>query len=256
MKVIIIEDERPAADKLEILLKRYNNAIEVIGKAGNVTDGVALLESHGDDVELIFMDIQLTDGLSFEIFDELEVQKPVIFITAFDQYALKAFKANGIDYILKPITYDALKQSMIKFDNLRQSSSTPLHNAGLGSVLSQLTESNYKSRFMVKIGEHIHSITTEEIMLFYAEGRDAYIVNQDGRKYIIDHKLETLEELLNPSSFFRVNRSFIINIAAIKDVLIYSNSRLKITPLADLEKEIVVSREKVQAFKAWYDGVV
>lgn len=256
MKVLIIEDEKPAADKLEILLKRYDASIEVAGHARNVATAVELIERAPTDVDLIFMDIQLTDGLSFEIFDQMEITKPVIFTTAFDQYALQAFKANGIDYLLKPVTYDALKKSMQKFEGMRQSFSENAKGHDLGSVMAKFSKANYKTRFMVKIGEHIHSVTTDQIMLFFAEGRDAYMVNKEGRKYIIDHKLESLEEILDPSLFFRVNRTYILNINCISDVLVYSNSRLKITPNVEVDKDIVVSREKVQAFKAWYDGMV
>ena len=255
MRVIIIEDEKPAADKLEILLKRYDSAILVIGKARNVTDGIQLLEEKAQEADLIFMDIQLTDGLSFEIFDQMELKIPVIFITAFDQYALRAFKANGIDYILKPVTYTALKESMQKFESLKDTIRNRAEITNLSTALHKIADSNYKSRFMVKIGEHIHSITTDQINMFFAEGRDVYLINDHGRKLIIDHKMESLESLLDPKKYFRTNRSFIVNIDAIQDVLIYSNSRLKITMKVDFDKDIIVSRDKVNNFKSWYDGM-
>lgn len=258
MKVFIIEDEIPAAEKIERFLHRYDESIEIVGRAMSVKETVNWVNTDGD-ADLLFMDIQLTDGLSFDIFKEVELDIPVIFTTAYNEYAIDAFKANGIDYLLKPITFEALTDSLNKFKNLKMrlseaGQSDPTSVIDLQSALQMLSKREYKTRFMVKIGEHIRSVTTDQIELFYAEGRNAYIVTDQGRRLIIDYKLETLEEMLDPQTFFRVNRTFIIEINAIKDVLVYSNSRLKIILNMEFDREIIVSREKVHAFKKWFDG--
>jgi DNA-binding LytR/AlgR family response regulator len=258
MKVFIIEDEIPAAEKMQRFLKRYDESIEILGQAMSVKQSVNWLnENH--EVDLLFMDIQLTDGLSFDIFKDVKVEIPVIFTTAYNEYAIEAFKANGIDYLLKPITFEALSESIDKFNNLKsrlsetsQAPITPIID--LQSALQLLSKREYKNRFMVKIGEHIRSVTTDSIGLFYAEGRNAYIVTNESKRLIIDYKLETLEEMLDPKKFFRVNRTFVLEINAIKDVLVYSNSRLKVMLNLNFDKEIIVSRERVNDFKTWFDG--
>jgi len=258
MKVLIIEDELPAAEKLERYLLRYNQKIEILKKLESIKQSVSWLTENQEKVDLIFLDIQLTDGLSFNIFDQVEIKKPVIFTTAFNQYAVEAFKHNSIDYLLKPITFDDLSGAMQKLESMRDSlreadSHSNLEN--LSKALNQIQDKkSYKTRFMVKLGEHIRSITADQIPLFYAEGRNVFILTEHGGKFIIDYKLEELENLLSPQEFFRVNRTFIINIKSISDVLVYSNSRLKISIDQDYDKEIIVSREKVSQFKTWFDG--
>jgi DNA-binding LytR/AlgR family response regulator len=258
MKVFIIEDEIPAAEKMQRFLKRYDESIEILGQAMSVKQSVNWLnENH--EVDLLFMDIQLTDGLSFDIFKNVKVEIPVIFTTAYNEYAIEAFKANGIDYLLKPITFEALSESIDKFKNLKLRLSETIQPEiapiiDLQAALQLLSKREYKNRFMVKIGEHIRSVTTDNISLFYAEGRNAYIVTNEGKRLIIDYKLETLEEMLDPNMFFRVNRTFVLEINAIKDVLVYSNSRLKVMLNLNFDKEIIVSRERVNDFKTWFDG--
>jgi two-component system, LytTR family, response regulator len=245
MNVLIIEDEVPAAEKLERYLAKYDSRVNVIAKLDSVESSVAFLKEHYQAIDLIFMDIQLIDGLSFQIFQQVEVKKPVIFTTAFNEYALDAFKVNSIDYLLKPITFTDLSASLKKFNDLKShfQLSGDLHEKLKDSVSIKKT---FKNRFMVKLGEHIRSVTTDHIVLFYAEGRDAYLLTTQNRKFIIDYTLESLEELLDPTIFFRLNRTFIININSIKDVLVYSNSRLKIILNQEFDKEIIVSRENVR----------
>jgi len=258
MKVLIIEDELPAAEKLERYLLRYNQGIEILEKLESIKQSVSWLTDNQEKVDLIFLDIQLTDGLSFTIFDQVEINKPVIFTTAFNQYAVEAFKLNSIDYLLKPITFDDLSGAMQKLESMRDSlrdadSNSNLEN--LSNALNQIqNKKSYKTRFIVKLGEHIRSITADQISLFYAEGRNVFLLTKQKGKFIIDYKLEELENLLSPQEFFRVNRTFIINIKAISDVLVYSNSRLKISIDQDYDKEVIVSREKVGQFKTWFDG--
>lgn len=256
MNVIIVEDEIPAAEKLERYLQKYSSEMQVLARLQTVKDTVQWLREHQDKLDLIFMDIQLADGLSFQIFQQVAVRKPVIFTTAYNEYALDAFKVNTIDYLLKPITFTDLAASLNKLLALREE--FILKNEGVIKMPEALTNESfrsYKSRFMVKLGEHIRSITVDQISVFYAEGRDVYLVTTQGKKFIIDYTLESLEEILDPTLFFRLNRTFILNIDAIKDVVIYTNSRLKIILNNDLGKEIIVSREKVNDFKEWFDGV-
>ncbi|MEM7108338.1 MAG: LytTR family DNA-binding domain-containing protein [Bacteroidota bacterium] len=257
MKVLIIEDEVPAAEKLERYLKRYDDEIEVVEKLNSVSSSTVWLQKHQGAVDLIFMDIQLLDGKSFEIFDQVQIQKPIIFITAFDEYAIDAFKVNSIDYLLKPITFDDLSGALEKLEQMKVNLGQNEANGqiDLNSMLAKLQQQSYKTRFMVKLGEHIKSITTERIEFFFAEGRNVYLVTSENRKFIIDFKLEDLEDMLDPKAFFRANRTFIVNIDGINDVVVYSNSRLKIIPRLDYEKEIIVSREKVAPFKEWMAGL-
>jgi two-component system, LytTR family, response regulator len=255
MKVIIIEDEVPAAEKLERYLHKYDSSITISARFDSVANSVAWLKDHQDTIDLIFMDIQLIDGLSFQIFQQVQVRKPVIFTTAFNEFALDAFKVNSIDYLLKPITFTDLSAALKKLENLKQQLQwTDDKTTKVQQAVSSLKTREYKNRFMVKLGEHIRSITTDQIAVFYADGRDVYLVTTQPRKFIIDYTLEALEDILNPSMFFRLNRTFILNINAIKDVLVYSNSRLKITLQQEFDKEIIVSREKVSEFKKWFDG--
>jgi two-component system LytT family response regulator len=256
MKVIIVEDEIPAAEKLERYLIKFDPSIEVIARFDAVKNTIEWLLLNQDSIDLIFMDIQLIDGLSFQIFQQVKVTKPVIFTTAFNEFALDAFKVNSIDYLLKPITFTDLTASLNKLESLRQQFRwTSEQSEKVQQVISTLRNKDFKTRFMVKLGEHIRSITTESISLFYADGRDVFLVTNQNRKFIIDYTLEALEDIIDPAVFFRLNRTFIVNINAIKDVLVYSNSRLKIMLTQEFDKEIIVSREKVSEFKEWFDGV-
>jgi len=254
MKILIIEDEIPAAEKLERYLQRYNNQTDVLAIIGSVKEAVSWLSSHQSQVDLIFMDIQLTDGKSFEIFDQVIINKPIIFITAYDQFAIDAFKVNSIAYLLKPITFDDLSHAIDKLKQLKQSLGASIEMETLKTALNQLQQKSYKTRFMVKLGEHIKSIAVQQIEFFFAEGRNVYLFTKENRKFIIDFKLEELEELLDPALFYRVNRSYIVQIDSIKDVIVYSNSRLKVIPHLEYDKEIVVSRDKVAPFKEWLSG--
>lgn len=254
LRVLIVEDETPAAEKLERYLQKYSPSISILGLVGSIAEATSWLQERQSEVDLIFMDIQLKDGLSFQIFQQVKVQKPVIFITAYNEYALDAFKVNGIDYLLKPVTYTDLSASLKKVESLsEQLRWNEAKSEKLVSAFEQPTKS-YKNRFMVKLGDHIRSITSDQISLFYADGRDVYLVTNQLRKFIIDYTLENLDEILDPKIFYRVNRTYILNISAIQDVVVYSNSRLRITPHIKWEDEIVVSREKVGEFKEWFDG--
>lgn len=258
MKVLIVEDEKPAAEKLERYIKQYDESIEIIGRLDSVQKVSEWFKKGHLEVDLLFMDIQLTDGYVFDVFRQVSISKPVIFTTAFSEYAIEAFKVSGIDYLLKPITYEAVAGSLNKLDTLRNNlaiKKSPDQLQVLAQALTQLQKKNYKNRFMVRVGEHIQSVTAEQIAFFYAIDRDVFLYTAAKKKYIIDYKLEELEEILDPALFFRVNRSFILQINAVSDVLMYSNSRLKIHLHQAFDKEIIVSRERVALFKEWFNGL-
>lgn len=256
LNILIVEDETPAAEKLERYLQRYSTDIKVKAVCDSIETSVAWLKENQSSIDLVFMDIQLKDGLSFNIFKEVAVQKPVIFVTAYNEYALEAFKVNSIDYLLKPVTFTDLSASLQKFENLRaQMATTEAKQEKIKSLAESSTVKTYKERFMVKVGDHIRSITIDQVLFFFADGRDVYLVTTQLRKFIIDFTLEALEEVLHPKNFFRVNRSYIVHIPFIQDVVMYSNSRLKISTQPAWDKEIIVSREKVSEFKDWFDGV-
>lgn len=255
MRVVIIEDEIPAALKLENLLKEYDKSIEIVAKLISVVDSIEWINANGHIPDLYFMDVRLTDGLSFDIFNEVNITKPVIFITAYNEYAIEAFKVNSIDYLLKPLTYKDLFRSLEKLSSLRDNLPTQ-GSIPYGEISRMLVsmQKKYKNRFLIKIGDHIKSVKAENILLFYADGRTVYIRTQKGNKYIIDYTLEELMKHLDPEMFFRANRSIVVNINAIEDVLVYSNSRLLIKLNFSFDKEIIVSRDKVSQLKIWFEG--
>lgn len=255
MKIIIIEDEKPAADKLKKMINSYNAEFEIIGIFGSVAASVEFLNNPENTPDLMFMDIQLTDGLSFDIIEQTNISTPIIFVTAYNDYAIRAFKTNSIAYLVKPFSYDDFCLSMEKMQSLKENFKTEnMDFENLSKALLKLNKS-FKTRFMIKVGEHIKSVMAKNIALFYAEGRTVFLLTNKQNKYIIDFKLEDLEACLDTNMFFRVNRSFILNINEIKDVIVYSNSRLKIIPNKEFEKEIIVSRDKVSRLKIWLDGV-
>lgn len=259
MKALIIEDEPNAAEKIQRLLKRYDSSIEVVGCFESIAKSIEWLQNPNHEYDLILSDIQLTDGLSFDIFNQVEVTKPIIFTTAFDEYAIEAFKLNSIAYLLKPVTLEQLSESMQKLETLRQSFNSTGQSEqlmALQQALGMIQQKNpYKERFMVKLGDHIRSIPTDKVSIFYAEGRNVFLITNMQRKFIIDYKLEDLEGFLDPKDFYRVNRSFIVNIQGIKEVLVYSKSRLRVELFHEFPKEIIVSREKVTDFKNWFNGI-
>lgn len=251
MKVVIVEDEILAAEKLERYLKKWNSDVEIVSHTTTINESVNWFQSNESNYDVAFFDIQLVDGLSFEIFKKVNINKPVIFTTAFDEYALDAFKVNSVDYILKPVTFTEISNAMSKLSEMK---SIFGNKTTVEKLETEYKQQKLKDRFLVKMGNHIHSIQSSDISLFYAEGRTAYLITNAGKKFIVDYKLEDLNKILNPSQFFRTNRTFIINLNAIEDVLVYSNSRLKIKLKVSTEKEIIVSRERVSTFKKWLEG--
>lgn len=240
MKVVIIEDEKPAARLLKRKVESLN--CKVIAVLSSVNESIEwfLTNEHPD---LVLVDIQLSDGLSFEIFEQLTINSSIIFTTAYDEYALKAFKLNSIDYLLKPIDENELKAALEKFTSLQ----TPFSQQNLHAVYNK----EYKKRFVVKTGNIIKIIDSNDIECFYSAFKSSFLTTTEGRSFLLDDSLENIEKDVNPDLFFRVNRQFLIALTAIKEISIYSNSRLKIILNNYKDEEIIVSRERVQAFKHW-----
>ncbi len=250
MKVLIIEDERPAAARLRQLVSELLPEAEIFGHLDSIYSAVRWLENNPQP-DLIFCDIQLADGQSFEIFDRVKVEAPIIFTTAFDQYAIKAFKLNSIDYLLKPIDPVDLENAIRKFQNRQARGNVDLNQL---KKLLQSQTNNFKTRFLVKFGEKIQSVQTEEIAFYYSEAKVTFLQTIEGRKYILDYTLDQLESMLDPKQFFRLNRKYIASFSSITEIHTYSNSRLKIKLKNCEDNDILVSRENVGTLKEWLDG--
>jgi len=249
MKTIIIEDEKPAARLLQRKLEKLN--INVSEMLHSVEEAVGWF-SENEHPDLIFLDIQLSDGLSFEIFEKVAIKSAIIFTTAYDEYALKAFKLNSIDYLLKPIDEDDLEVAISKFKSrLPKQEPVQLDFDQIKRMLSNPFEKTFKKRFTVKIGQHLKVISTDEIECFFSENKGTYLHTTEGRNYLIESTLELLEQELDPKEFFRVSRKFIIPMKAIREIVLYSNSRLKVMLPTYKDDEVIVSREKVADFKTW-----
>lgn len=247
IKAVIIEDEHLAAKRLSRLLHKLEPEIEILKIIDSVKNAVEWLGKNEPD--LIFLDIHLADGNSFSIFDQVEVKAPIIFSTAYDQYAIKAFKLNSIDYLLKPIDKDELKQSLEKFKSVRNAAPKIDFEALMASM--QEPKTTYQKRFMITSGEKIKSITIDEVAYFYGQQKFVFLITQDNRRHIIDYTLGKLENLLDPEKFYRINRQFIISFEAISNMVAYSKSRVKVDlePTSDIEA--IVSIEKTKRFKEW-----
>jgi DNA-binding LytR/AlgR family response regulator len=226
--------------------------IEVVDVVDSVKSAVKWLNNHGLP-ELIFMDIQLGDGLSFEIFERTTIQSPIIFTTAYDEYAIKAFKVNSIDYLLKPIDESDLKGALDKFESMKLTSATPQSVLErIGTAVQMLTK-RYKERFVTKVGEHLKFIDVSDIQYFMSEDKITFCKTKDARNHILDFTMDEIEQLVDPAKFFRINRKYIVSVEAILDMISHTNSRLKIVLRSSDDHDVIVARERVQEFKAWLD---
>ncbi|MRI00013.1 response regulator [Kriegella sp. EG-1] len=249
MKVIVIEDEKPAARRLSRLLAELDVNVSVM--LHSVAESILWFEQN-EHPDLIFLDIQLSDGLSFEIFDAVEVKSSIIFTTAYDEYALQAFKLNSIDYLLKPIDDEDLEKAVKKYKELRPTATKlSLDFDDIKKLLVNPIEREYKKRFTARVGQHLKIINADEVECFYSENKGTYAATIEIRNYLLDTTLESLENELSPQKFFRVSRKFYVNVDHIKDIITYSNSRLKIKLNHFNEQEIIVSRDRVRDFKLW-----
>ncbi len=252
MKVLIIEDEPQAAKRLESLIASLEPQAVILNKIDTVKNAVLWIKSNPAP-DLIFMDIQLADGISFQIFEQCEVKSPVIFTTAYDEYALKAFKVNSIDYILKPIDKDEMGSALKKFHSTHRTSQDSKHVLdNIGQAIQMLTK-KYKTRFVIKVGEHLKSVEVSEILFFFSLEKATFCQTKDGRKNILDFTLDQLEEILDPTRFFRINRKHIVAADSIQDMISYTNSRLKLALKTSDDNDVIVARERVQEFKDWLD---
>lgn len=249
MKVVIIEDEKLAREKIKQLLSEFDSTAEVLAELDSVESTVHWLKNNTLP-DVLIVDIHLADGISFDIFDQIEVGVPVIFTTAYNEYALRAFDVNSIDYLLKPIQYDDLAKSLNKLNKIRtDQNALSLKNL---KQLIQEEENHYKERFVAKIGDNIQTVETKNILYFYTEFKGVYLVT-DKHKLLINYTLEEIEDLVDPRMFFRLNRKFITSFRAIVKIKTYINSRLRIDLQNSDDEEILVSREKVNHFKNWLD---
>lgn len=245
MNIIIIEDEKPAARLLQRRIEKLG--YEVNKMLHSVEESVNWLKNNPNP-DLIFLDIQLSDGISFQIFEEVEVSSSIIFTTAYDEYALKAFKLNSIDYLLKPVDEEDLAFAIEKFEKQRE---VKVNFAQIKNLFDQ--NKTYKERFTTKIGQNIKFFETIDVELFYSENKATYAFTKEGKNYLLDYTLDKIEELVTPKLFFRINRGQLIKIDAIKEISVFYNSRLKIILNHYSEQELIVSREKVNDFKIWLE---
>jgi DNA-binding LytR/AlgR family response regulator len=248
MKIIILEDETRAANHLERLLAKVAPHLVVLAKIESVRDGVKYLQNNPEP-DLIFSDIQLADGLSFEIYKQVAVNCPIIFTTAYDHYAIEAFQTNGIDYLLKPIEEERLLKAIEKARHF----SPGLVFEKLLAMNRPAGEKAYKSRFMVKVGDKIKSVPVEEILVFYSQEKASFIRTSDAHTYCIDYALDQLEPMLDPEKYFRINRKYIVSIDACTNILAWTNSRLRLKIDGIDDSDIIVARERVMEFKNWLD---
>ncbi len=255
MKVLIIEDEYPAAERLEKLLHKLAQPVTVVDRLDSVQGTVEWLQQHPAP-DLILSDIQLSDGLSFEIFEKVLVKSPIIFTTSYDEYAIKAFKVKSIDYLLKPIKFEELQSALEKLQQLKSEFSEIENAHKIDQLLDSLqhTGKPFKKRFLVKKGEQLIPIHEEQIAYFYTENELVYLFTPPGKKYVIDYTLEQLDTLLDPAKFFRINRQFILHLSSIQEIHTYFNNRLKLFIQPTSAEDVIVSKGKAKAFKEWLEG--
>ncbi len=250
MKVIVVEDERLAAERLTTLLQEYDPSLQVIAYLESVEETVAYLKSHAHP-DLLLLDIHLSDGRSFDIFNQVQYTRPVVFTTAYDQYALEAFKMFSVDYILKPVAGDALAAALNKYRHMAASFSLPDYSR----LVPHLQQQHSKKKFLGKVGQRLFFIDTADIAFFQADNKIVHLVDKEGNRYVVDYTMEQLEDVLHPQHFFRLNRSFIVHIDAIQQVKPYNNSRLKLSVKGNLQQdEMIISRERVANFRAWAEA--
>jgi DNA-binding LytR/AlgR family response regulator len=253
LKVLIVEDEPLAAAQLAAHLAVLKPGAQILAVCDTVRSTVEWLNKNKSP-DLIFFDIQLGDGLSFEVFEKANPECPVIFTTAYDQYALKAFKVNSIDYLLKPIDRRELEAALLKYEKGKVSQTSSFTSEIVEKLAAAINPDKYKRRFLVKVGSHIRLVEVENILYFYSFQKGTFLKTKDGKNYVVEQSLEILDELVDPALFFRINRKYMVAVSAIRDVIAYSNSRLKLKIDQGEEDDFLVAREKVKEFKTWLGG--
>jgi two-component system response regulator LytT len=257
MNILIVEDEDLAVKKLLKTLSEVDETCNVVGISESIESTVQWLEQNPEP-DLILMDIELADGESFEIFKLVELKTPVIFTTSYDEYVLKAFKVNSIDYLLKPVQKEELSAALTKFRSVKQNyageTSLPV-NSQVENLIRELQQKlqlkEYRKRFLVKLAQKLMSIDVENISYFYSDGRLNFFKTQDNKKFVVDYTMDELEEMLDPDKFFRISRSFFVSIESVDKIDDYFGHRLILTLKPSHDKEVTVSREKVTLFKKW-----
>ena len=250
MRILVIEDEEPAAKRLQKMIREILPEAEITGTIVSVSSGIKWCREN-EQPDIVFSDIQLADGLSFEIFQSVNLSCPVVFTTAYDQYAIEAFKVNSIDYLLKPIKKDELERAISKFNKLNHPTTSP--PLDIHKLLQSFStgKQEYKTRFVVKYGEHIKTINISEVAYFYTEDKISFMVTREARRYAIDYNLDALDSMLDTKIFFRINRQYIIGIHSIKEMFAYSKSRVLIKLDPPAKHETIVSTERSGDFKQW-----
>lgn len=252
MRVLIIEDERPAARRLTKMITQFRPEAEIVEVLDSVEASVKWLNSFAPP-DLAFVDIQLADGISFDIFKQVNIEIPVIFTTAYDQYTLRAFKLNSIDYLLKPIDPELLEEAIDQYDRL-YAQQQKFDNGALKTLLEHIDgKKEYKERFLVKMGQQLNYVPTKEIAYFFSEDGMVHLKCHNKKRHVIDYTLDQLANMLDPDQFFRINRKIITRLDAIHKIHTYFNSRLKLELLPNTDMEVIVSRDRVSDFKHWLD---
>lgn len=251
MKYIIIEDEQLAAKRLREIIESFRPDYEFVAKFDSIESATISIPVLKFD--LVFMDIQLADGNSFDIFDQISIPAPIIFTTAYDEYALKAFKVNSIDYLLKPIDPKEMQEAILKFESgIKSATASPSSNSNLDHLVKTLNP-NGKERFVVKVGDHLKAVESKDVQLVYSQDKGTYLFTSSGKRFLVDYSLDRIEELLNQTIFYRISRKFIVNLNYIKDMISFTNSRLEIVIDHFDDEQIIVARERVSDFKSWLD---
>lgn len=252
MKVVVFEDEKLASERLIELIQELRPKVEILASLKSVEAGLMWLQNN-EEPDLIVSDIQLLDGSSFEIFNQHPIKCPVIFTTAYDEYAIKAFQVNSVDYLLKPIQKQKLENALQKYDE--RTSSSGSQSLDIDKIREVIQGSNvqYKSRFLVKYGQRIKAIPVEQIAYFYSQDKLTYLVTFEGKKLPLDQTLEELETVLNPDNYFRVNRKFIVHFDSVSDIHPYFKGRVKLDLQPESGEDIVISSDKTPLFKQWLD---
>jgi two-component system, LytTR family, response regulator LytT len=250
MKVLIVEDEALAAEKLRRQLRELRPTLEVLASVPSARQAEALLRQQA--VDLIFLDIQLEDGLSFQLFERLEVDTPIIFTTAYDEFALRAFEVNSLDYLLKPFARGDLEKALRKYERWRSQAAQPSFDyAALAQAFRQEQAPTYRQRFLVSVGEHFHTVPTEEVAYFFAAQKYVFLVRPDGQQHILDEPLDHLEQQLDPQRFYRINRKYLVQLSAIAEMVQWTKGRIKLRLHPPTSEETIVSVGRSAGFREW-----
>jgi DNA-binding LytR/AlgR family response regulator len=253
IKILMLEDEEPAAKRLQKLIKETGEEVEILAVIDSIAGAKTWLQKHPAP-DLILVDIHLSDGNSLQIFKEINVPSPLIFVTAYDEYALQAFKLNSIDYLLKPVKKEELYSALEKFKRQKSKEQTPLNITKLLEAMQQPVADKYRDRFVIRYGEHIKTIETKDAAYFYTEARANFLITTDGKRYVVDFNLDQLEQMLNPQLFFRINRQFIISLQSIDEMTAWTKARVLIKLRPPSKHETIVSTERSPEFKKWLAG--